>query len=129
MLNSSSSTPPSIKRQHRIAKRRAIRRRRVDLECGCTIYQHLNCTGHGFTHRGTHHCTSGREWRLYLGDNKSPLFQDIRGRGSTIHNDQSISRPDQVQSQPQESVGSPQGLHDLPSLDDIDSSFWNDLFE
>ncbi|ADW10638.1 transactivator protein [Sida micrantha mosaic virus-[snap bean:Brazil:2003]] len=79
MLNSSSSTPPSIKPRHRIAKKRAIRRRRVDLECGCCLYQHLNCTGHGFPHRGIHNCTSGREWRIYLGDNKSPVFQDVPG--------------------------------------------------
>ncbi|QMV80670.1 trans-acting protein [Tomato yellow net virus] len=129
MLNSSSSTPPSIKTKHRIAKKRAVRRRRVDLDCGCTIYQHLNCTGHGFTHRGTHHCTSSREWRLYLGDNKSPVFQDVQSRGSTVHDDQSVSRPNKVQPQPEESVASPQGLFEFPGLDDISDSFWEDLFK
>nr|AGD98634.1 transactivating protein [Sida mottle Alagoas virus]AGD98639.1 transactivating protein [Sida mottle Alagoas virus]AGD98644.1 transactivating protein [Sida mottle Alagoas virus] len=128
MLNSSSSTPPSIKPRHRIAKKRAVRRRRVDLDCGCSIYQHLNCTGHGFTHRGTHHCTSSREWRLYLGNNKSPLFQDNQGRGSTVHQDKSVPHPDQVQPQPEESIGSPQGIPQFPSLDDINDSFWDDLF-
>ncbi|ACD93153.1 trans-activating protein [Tomato leaf distortion virus] len=129
MLNSSSSTPPSIKQQHRIAKKRAIRRRRIDIECGCSIYVHINCIGHGFTHRGTHHCTSGREWRLYLGDNKSPVFQDAPSRRHPVHKDQSVSHPDTVQPQPQESVGSPQGIPELPSLDDIDESFWDDLFK
>nr|AFX60762.1 TRAP [Macroptilium yellow spot virus] len=128
MRNSSSSTPPSIKVQHRAAKRRAIRRRRIDIDCGCSIYVHINCRGHGFTHRGTHHCTSGREWRLYLGDIKSPLFQNQPPGGSTIHDNQDIPRPDQVQPQPQESIGSPQGISQFPSLDDIPESFWDDIF-
>nr|QWB14712.1 trans-activating protein [Sida yellow blotch virus]QWB14717.1 trans-activating protein [Sida yellow blotch virus] len=129
MLNSSSSTPPSIKRRHRIAKRRAPRRRRIDIDCGCSIYVHINCSNHGFTHRGTHHCASGREWRLYLGDNKSPLFQDIPSRGPVVHPDQGVPRTDTVQPQPQESIGSPQGIPQLPSLDDFSDSFWNDLFD
>ncbi|ACN42979.1 Trap [Bean golden mosaic virus-[Brazil:SAdG 7:soybean:2008]] len=129
MRNSSSSTPPSIKVQHRAAKKRAIRRRRVDLECGCTIYVHINCYGHGFTHRGTHHCTSSGEWRVYLGDIKSPLFQDVQRRRSTIHNDQSIPPPNTVQPQPQEQTGSTQGFPEFPSLDDISSSFWDDIFK
>ncbi|AMY16577.1 transactivating protein [Triumfetta yellow mosaic virus] len=128
MLNSSSSTPPCIKPRHRIAKKREIRRRRVDLGCGCSIYVHINCTGHGFTHRGTHHCTSGREWRLYLGNNKSPLFQDMPSRGHHVHEDKSVPRSDTVQPQPQESIGSPQGVPELPSLDDITDSFCDDLF-
>ncbi|AWD77151.1 trans-activating protein [Sida yellow golden mosaic virus] len=129
MLNSSSSTPPSIKAKHRITKKRAIRRRRIDLDCGCSIYVHIACTGHGFTHRGAHHCTSGREWRLYLGDNKSPVFQDIQGRGHAVHDDTCVPRADTVQPQPQESTGSPQGIPELPSLDDFSESFWNDLFD
>nr|UWJ07347.1 transactivating protein [Begomovirus paulistiensis] len=129
MLNSSSSTPPSIKSQHRIAKKRAIRRRRIDTDCGCTIYQHINCVGHGFTHRGVHHCTSSREWRVYLGDNKSPLFQDNTRRGPNLHQHPGLPHPNPVQPQPEESVGSPQVLHQLPSLDDISDSFWDDLFK
>nr|QWB14742.1 trans-activating protein [Sida yellow blotch virus]QWB14747.1 trans-activating protein [Sida yellow blotch virus]QWB14752.1 trans-activating protein [Sida yellow blotch virus] len=129
MLNSSSSTPPSIKRRHRIAKRRAPRRRRIDIDCGCSIYVHINCSNHGFTHRGTHHCASGREWRLYLGDNKSPLFQDIPSRGPAVHPDQGVPHSDKVQPQPQESIGSPQGIPQLPSLDDFSDSFWEDLFD
>nr|ALT14565.2 Trap [Sida yellow net virus] len=129
MQNSSSSTPPCIKVQHRAAKRRGTRRRRIDIQCGCTVYVHINCSNHGFTHRGTHHCASGREWRLYLGDNKSPVFQDIPRRGHVVHDDQSVPRADTVQPQPQESIGSPQGIPELPSLDDISDSFWNDLFD
>nr|AWX66254.1 trans-activating protein [Sida yellow net virus] len=129
MLNSSSSTPPCIKVQHRAAKKRGTRRRRIDLVCGCTIYVHISCSNNGFTHRGTHHCASSREWRLYLGDNKSPVFQDIPRRGPVVHDDQSVPRTDTVQPQPQESIGSPQGLPELPSLDDFSASFWTDLFE
>nr|ALK03448.1 transactivator protein [Whitefly-associated begomovirus 3] len=128
MLSSSPSNPPSIKKANRRAKQRATRRRRIDLQCGCTIYFHIGCSGHGFTHRGTHHCTSGREWRVYLGDNKSPLFQDIRSRGSAIHQDQGVSSANTVQPQPEESVASPQSLPEFPGLDDIDDSFWVNLF-
>ncbi|ALK03438.1 transactivator protein [Whitefly-associated begomovirus 1] len=127
MLNSSSSTPPSIKTRHRIAKSRP-RRRRIDLQCGCSIYFHIDCAGHGFTHRGTHHCASGREWRFYLADSQSPLFHGTESRGSTIHQDKNIPRPDTVQPQPQEGVGSTEGVPELPSLDDVASSFWDDIF-
>nr|CCH63309.1 TrAP [Tomato yellow distortion leaf virus] len=128
MRSSSPSHPPSIKKAHRQAKKRAIRRRRIDLECGCSIYFHIGCTGHGFTHRGTHHCTSGGEWRVYLGDRKSPVFQDVQSRRPAVYQDKGVSCPDTVQPQPEESVGSPQSLPELPSLDDIDDSFWVNLF-
>uniref|UniRef100_J7HEQ7 Transcriptional activator protein n=1 Tax=Sida golden mosaic Buckup virus-[Jamaica:St. Elizabeth:2004] TaxID=929769 RepID=J7HEQ7_9GEMI len=128
MRSSSPSHPPSIKQKHKQAKKRAIRRRRIDLECGCSIYFHIGCTGHGFTHRGTHHCTSGREWRIYLGDRKSPTFQDVPSRGPVVHEHQDIHHTNTVQPQPEESVASPQSLPELPSLDDIDDSFWVDLF-
>ncbi|AAZ29485.1 Trap [Bean golden yellow mosaic virus [HomesteadFL]] len=129
MRSSSPSQPPSIKAQHRIAKRRAIRRRRIDLNCGCSIFYHIKCADHGFTHRGEHHCASGREFRFYLGGTKSPLFQDHASGRSSIHTNKDIPHPSQVQSQPQESTGSPQSIPELPSLDDIDSSFWDDIFK
>ncbi|ADK55016.2 transactivator protein [Chino del tomate Amazonas virus] len=129
MRSSSPSAPPSIKRAHRQAKKRAIRRRRIDLECGCSIYLHIGCTGHGFTHRGTHHCTSGREWRVYLGDNKSPIFQDIQRRDTHVHELQGVSHTNTVQSQPQEGVESTQSHPEFPSLDDISDSFWDDIFK
>ncbi|AAD09667.1 transactivator protein [Tomato mottle Taino virus] len=128
MRCSSPSQPPSIKIAHRQGKKRAIRRRRVDLQCGCSIYFHLNCAGHGFTHRGTHHCTSGGEWRVYLGNTKSPLFQDVQSRGLAVHQNQGIPRTNTIQPQPEESVASPQSLPELPSLDDIDDSFWINIF-
>ncbi|AEV76910.1 transcriptional transactivator protein [Pepper leaf curl Lahore virus] len=116
------STPVPIKVQHRAAKKRN-RRRRVDLNCGCSYYVALNCHNHGFTHRGTHHCSSGDEWRLYLGGSKSPLFQDHRPQqpavpDGTRHN----NRPDTVQPQPEESVGDAQMFSSLPNLDDFTAS-------
>ncbi|AAR95969.1 TrAP [Tomato mosaic leaf curl virus] len=131
MQNSSSSTPPSIKPQHRRAKRAraTIRRRRLDLDCGCSVYVHINCRNHGFTHRGTHHCSSSNEWRFYLGGSKSPLFQDNPSGGPSIHNDQNLHHPNPVQLQPEEGVESTQGLPEFPNLDDISSSFWDDIFK
>ncbi|UDP19914.1 transcriptional activation protein [Tomato mottle leaf distortion virus] len=129
MLNSSSSNPPSIKPRHRAAKRRALRRRRIDLNCGCSVYIHINCVNNGFTHRGVHHCASSGEWRVYLGGTKSPLFQDNQGGRPTLHHDQSLPHPDTVQPQPQESVGSPLSLPELPNLDEFSDSFWDDLFK
>ncbi|AEF12622.1 transcription activator [Chenopodium leaf curl virus] len=129
MRSSSPSHPPSIKIAHKIAKKRGIRRRRIDLDCGCSIYVHIGCSGHGFTHRGTHHCSSSGEWRFYMGDRKSPLFQDRQGGGTGVHVQQSVPHPDQGKPQPAESVGSPQGLLNLPSLDDFSDSFWDDVLK
>nr|AOT83444.1 trans-activating protein [Wissadula yellow mosaic virus] len=128
MPSLSLSTPPCIKKAHRQAKRRAIRRRRIDLECGCSIYLHINCAEYGYTHRGTHHCASSGEWRLYLGNNKSPVFQDVQGRGPSIHNNKGLPCTNTVQPQLEESIASPQSIPELPNLDDIPDSFWADLF-
>ncbi|APB03056.1 TrAP [Common bean severe mosaic virus] len=122
------SSPPKIKPRHRYAKKQ-IRRRRIDLQCGCSIYIHINCRNNGFTHRGTHHCSSGDEWRLYLGGSKSPLFQDNQSRETTLHTHDGVPHTSPSQPQPEESVGSPQSLLQFPSLDDIDDSFWADLFK
>ncbi|CAD79314.1 Trans-activating protein [Dicliptera yellow mottle virus] len=129
MRSSSPSHCPSIKPIHKRAKKRAIRRRRVDLNCGCSIYIHINCANHGFTHRGNHHCSSSNEWRFYLGSSKSPLFQDTPSRGSNVHTQQGVSPSNQVQLQPSEEIGSSQSLLQLPSLDDFSDSFWDDLFK
>nr|CRI68246.1 Transcriptional activator protein [Pepper golden mosaic virus] len=129
MLNSSSSTLPPIKAQHRIAKKRPIRRRRIDLNCGCSIFIHINCANNGFTHRGEHHCTSGREFRFYLGGSKSPIFQDTSRGGPVVHQNQDIPHRSPVQPQPTSSISSPQGIPPFPSLDDFDESFWDDIFK
>nr|AHL29199.1 AC2 protein [Sida yellow vein Vietnam virus] len=127
MQNSSPSrshcTQVPIKVQHRTAKKRPIRRRRVDLPCGCSYYFGLNCANHGFSHRGNHHCNSGREWRLYLDGQQSPLFQDNPARPETVLDEpRRNNTPSPIQLQPAESVGDTPMFSDLPNLDSFTSS-------
>ncbi|CBX51440.1 transcritional activation protein [Ageratum leaf curl Cameroon virus] len=126
--STSHSTQVPIKVQHRIAKQKVVRRKRVDLECGCSYFIHINCSNHGFTHRGTHHCASSLEWRFYLGDTKSPVFQDNQPRRETVqlptrHNNST----NQVQPQPAEGVGDSQVFSELQSLDELTPSDWSFL--
>ncbi|AGO45836.1 transcriptional activator protein [East African cassava mosaic virus] len=96
----SHSSPPPIKARHRQAKIRAPRRRRIDLSCGCSIYRSINCHNHGFTHRGTHHCSSSAEWRIYMGDTKSPIFQNPQPQQQAVQHEPRHHRcPDSVQLQ------------------------------
>ncbi|ABP04006.1 transactivator protein [Radish leaf curl virus] len=121
------STQVPIKVQHRHAKK-GNRRRRVDLPCGCSYFIALACHNYGFTHRGTHHCSSSREWRVYLGDSKSPVFQDNRTPQPSIHNERRHNQsPNTVQLQPEESVGDAQVFSSLPNLDDFTASDWSFL--
>ncbi|AIC83090.1 TrAP [Chilli leaf curl Virus - [Pakistan:2011]] len=121
------STQVPIKVQHRLAKK-GTRRRRVDLDCGCSYFIALRCRGYGFTHRGTHHCSSSREFRVYLGDNKSPVFQDNRAPPPAIPEEpRHHNSPSAVQSQPEESVGDTQMFSNLPNLDDLTASDWSFL--
>ncbi|ADU02159.1 transcription activator protein [Rhynchosia yellow mosaic India virus] len=121
-------SPPSIKAQHRCAKKKAIRRKRIDLKCGCSYYMHINCANHGFTHRGEHHCNSSTEWRIYLGDKKSPIFQDPRASQETVQQQQRhFDCPDQIQPQLKEGTGDSQMFFDLQNLDDLTASDWSFL--
>nr|AFX95951.1 Transcriptional activator protein [Tomato leaf curl Karnataka virus] len=118
------STPVPIKMEHRLAKK-GNRRRRVDLPCGCSYFIALACHDHGFTHRGTHHCSSSRDWRVYLGDSKSPIFQDNRASQPAIPDEpRHHHRPSTVQSQPEESVGDTQMFPSNPNMDDLTASDW-----
>nr|CDR32842.1 Transcriptional Activator Protein [Catharanthus yellow mosaic virus]CRL92714.1 Transcriptional activator protein [Cathranthus yellow vein mosaic virus] len=118
-------TQVPIKVRHRAAKRRAIRRKRVDLNCGCSYYVHINCHNHGFTHRGIHHCSSSREWRVYLGDSKSPLFQDNRTpQQATQHEPRHHQHQGPVQSQPQEETGDNEVFLGLEDPHSFTSSNW-----
>nr|QQL11677.1 transcription activator protein [Cherry tomato leaf curl virus] len=120
-------TQVPIKVQHRLAKKKT-RRRQVDLPCGCSYFIALACHDHGFTHRGTHHCSSSREWRVYLGDSKSPLFQDNKASQPAIPDEpRHHHRPSTVQSQPEESVGDTQMFPSLPNLDDLTAPDWSFL--
>ncbi|CBA34960.1 AC2 protein [Velvet bean severe mosaic virus] len=122
------SSPPSIKAQHRCAKRKAIRRRRIDLSCGCTYYMHIRCANYGFTHRGEHHCNSTKEWRIYLGDKQSPLFRDFGTlpNPTRIEND-SNQNENQVQPQSEESTANAQVLPELDNLPLFQGDFWDDI--
>nr|ALB25977.1 transcription activator [Okra enation leaf curl virus] len=120
-------TQVPIKVQHREA-RELHRRKRVDLDGGCSYYLSINCFNHGFSHRGTHHCSSSKEWRLYLGGSKSPLFQDPQPRRPSIHDEHGHNKnQDPIQLQPSESSGSAQVFSDLPGLDDLTPSDWSFL--
>ncbi|ANT82186.1 AC2 protein [Ramie yellow mosaic virus] len=118
-------TQVPIKVQHRIAKKKSIRRRRVDLPCGCTYYISINCASHGFTHRGVHHCNSSREWRVYLAGAESPVFQDHETRRETVPEQlRHHHSPSPVQLQPEESIGDTPMFSDLPNLDSFTTSDW-----
>nr|ASU11093.1 AC2 transcriptional activator [Squash leaf curl China virus] len=109
-------------------KKKAIRRRRIDLPCGCSYYMSINCHDHGFTHKGVHHCGSSREWRVYLGSSKSPVFQNNKTRYQTVsrrtrHNQSA----DNVQPQPAESTGTSQMCSNVPDLDGLTPSDWDFL--
>ncbi|ACM62304.1 replication enhancer protein [Sunn hemp leaf distortion virus [India:Barrackpore2:2008]] len=92
------------------------------------ISYHSPVHDHGFTHRGTHHCSSSRDWRVYLGDSKSPLFQDTRAPEPSIsHQPRYKNRPNTVQSQPKESTGDSQLFPILPNLDVFTASDWSFL--
>ncbi|AAP47117.1 transcriptional activator [Luffa yellow mosaic virus] len=109
-------------------KKRNIRRKRIDLRCGCSYYMSINCHDHGFTHRGVHHCGSSREWRLYLGNSKSPVFQNIETRQPTLHDrTRHNSGTDTVQPQPEESAGTSQVCSNFPNLDGLTPSDWDFL--
>ncbi|ABN80359.1 C2 protein [Pumpkin yellow mosaic Malaysia virus] len=109
-------------------KKKNIRRRRIDLPCGCSYYMSINCHDHGFTHRGVHHCGSSREWRIYLGSSKSPLFQNIETRHQTLsHGTRHNQNACNVQPQTAESTGTSQMCSNVPDLDGLTPSDWDFL--
>ncbi|QGA69868.1 transactivator protein [Ocimum mosaic virus] len=115
-----------IKVQHKIAKqtkRTTIRRKRIDLRCGCSYFLSIDCHNHGFSHRGEYHCSSVNEWRLYLRRAESPIFQNSIPPQQTIpdgtrHN----CGPSQIQPQPQEGVGDSEVFSDLQDLHSFTTS-------
>nr|UFP63025.1 AC2 [East African cassava mosaic Malawi virus] len=117
-----------IKVSHRTVKNRAVRRRRVDFVCGCSFYLHIDCTNHGFSHRGTHHCASSKKWRFYLGNKKSPFFPNPQTRGEAReHEPGHHPTPDTVQPQHEEGIGDSQVFSQLQGLDDLTASDWSFL--
>nr|CAM84531.1 AC2 protein [Pepper yellow vein Mali virus]CAM84537.1 AC2 protein [Pepper yellow vein Mali virus] len=117
------STQVPIKVIHRRAKTKAIRRKRIDLDCGCSYYLHIDCINHGFTHRGITHCNSMREWRLYLDNQKSPLFQNNQAPRETIQQTMGHNpHTNPIQPQFEESIGDTPVLSGLPDLDSLTTS-------
>nr|AEF38364.1 AC2 [Tomato leaf curl New Delhi virus] len=109
-------------------KKKSIRRRRIDLQCGCTFYISIHFHDPGFTHRGVHHCGSSREWRLYLGNSKSPVFQNFETQQQTLpktarHHQYSNT----IQPQPAESPGTSQVFSNFQNLDGLTPSDWDFL--
>nr|QIQ31314.1 transcription activator protein [Tomato leaf curl virus]QIQ31356.1 transcription activator protein [Tomato leaf curl virus] len=126
--SNSHCTQVPIKTQHRAAKQRLHRRKRIDLNCGCSYYLSLNCRNHGFTHRGTHHCASGTEWRLYLGNRQSPIFQHHGTLEETVQlQPRHHHSTTPIQPQPKEGTGDSQVFHDLQDLDNLTASDWSFL--
>nr|UFP62846.1 AC2 [African cassava mosaic virus] len=122
------STQVAIKVYHRQSKKRAFRRRRVDLVCGCSYYLHINCSNHGFTHRGLHHCASSNKWRVYLGNKQSPVFHNHQAPTKAILNEPGHhNSPGSDQSQPGEGAGDSQMFSQLQDLDDLTASDWSFL--
>ncbi|AAF02099.1 AC2 trap protein [Pepper leaf curl virus] len=119
------SSQVPIKVRHRIAKK-TTRRRRVDLPCGCSYFVALGCHPHGFTHRGTSHCSSSsssREWRIYLDGQQSPIFQNnTTPREAVPEEPRHNHGANPVQLQPEESGGTTPMLSNLPNLDSFTSS-------
>ncbi|KAL6952808.1 hypothetical protein U1Q18_010687 [Sarracenia purpurea var. burkii] len=96
-----------------------VRRRRIDLLCGCTIYVHINCANDGFTHRGHNHAIANAHWRVILGFEESSLHQGNR-QGYNKPVELSVLHHNNVQPQLEESTESPQGSIPLPDMDNIE---------
>ncbi|QKE61402.1 transcriptional activator protein [Tomato leaf curl Kunene virus] len=126
--STSRSTQVPIKVRHKIGKAKAVRRKRIDLDCGCSFFIHINCALNGFAHRGRHHCSSSMEWRLLLGSTQSPVLQDNETRPEAIPmQPRHHINTNTVQPQPQEGFGDSQMFSELPDLDGLTSSDWSFL--
>nr|AEF38358.1 AC2 [Tomato leaf curl New Delhi virus] len=109
-------------------KKKSIPKRRVDLPCGCTYYISINCHDHGFTHRGVHHCGTSREWRIYLGNSKSPVSQTFEARQQALPNTARHHQDSNtIQPQPAESPGTSQVFSNFQNLDGLTPSDWDFL--
>nr|QZX45765.1 transcription activator protein [Chilli leaf curl virus] len=121
------STQVPIKVKHRLAKTGTMRRG-FDLDRGWSYFIALRCHRHGFTDRRTHQCSSSRECRVYLGDNKSTVFQDNRApQPASPEDPRHHNSPSTVQSHPEESVADTPMFSNLPNLDDLTASDWSFL--
>nr|UFI08383.1 transcriptional activator protein [Mungbean yellow mosaic India virus] len=123
-------SPPSIKVQHRVAKKRAIRRSRIDLTCGCSYYIHINCRNYGFSHRGEHHCSSTQEWRLSMGGAKSGVYQNHAAQCDTsgTRNDGNQS-PHNIQPQVEVCTVDAQAIGGNEAIPLLFEDIWDDIID
>nr|QHU79400.1 transactivator protein [Opuntia virus 1]QHU79424.1 transactivator protein [Opuntia virus 1] len=94
---------------HRNAKKRKRRPRRLafHLSCGCTFLYSKNC-GHGFSHRGSYHSISSRDWDLHMEGPQSPIHETIIHRGQ--YSRTVVPHPNTGQPQPAQTIRPPQML-------------------
>ncbi|CAP78912.1 AC2 protein [Ageratum yellow vein virus - [G129]] len=127
MQNSSPSTAHCtqvpIKVQHRIAKRKPIRRRRVDLTCGCSYYFGIDCANHGFSHRGNYSLQLNARVACIPGRSKIPYIS----RYPSTTRDHSTTTTTSYRSKynsstTEESVGNTPVFSELPDLDSLTTS-------
>nr|QHU79490.1 transactivator protein [Opuntia virus 1] len=113
---------------HRNAKKRRRRERRIafHLECKCTFLHSKTC-GHGFTHRGTHHCISGRDWDLHLEGPQSPIHETIIHRGQ--YSRTVVPHPDPGKPQPPKRARLTQILDPDGDTDQFEDSDWEFILE
>nr|QHU79220.1 transactivator protein [Opuntia virus 1] len=109
-----------IKKIHQKRKRRQ-RRIAFHLECGCTFLYSKTC-GNGFTHRGTHHCISGRDWDLHREGSQSPIHQTIVHRGQ--YSRTVVPHPDPGKPQPPKTTRITQVLDPDGDTDQFEDSDW-----
>ncbi|ACG69443.1 AC2 [Jatropha leaf curl virus] len=98
------------------------------LEVRMFIFSLANCANHGFTHRGTHHCSSFQQWRLYLDGPKSSVLPRHQSHEQTLQPGPGHhTPPNTIQSQSQASTTDTQVLPELQSLDSFTDSDWDVL--
>nr|BAS69603.1 transcriptional enhancer protein [Jatropha leaf curl virus] len=98
------------------------------LEVRLFIFSVDNCANHGFTHRGTHHCSSFEQWRLYLDRPKSSVLPTPQSHEQALpprtgHH----TPPNTIQLQSQASTTDTQVLPELQSWDSFRDSDWDVL--
>ncbi|AGK29967.1 transcriptional activator protein [Jatropha mosaic Lucknow virus] len=98
------------------------------LEVRLFIFSVINCANHGFTHRGTHHCSSFEQWRLYLDGPKSSVLPAHQSHEPALLSGPGHhTPPNTIQPQSQASTTDTQVLPELQSLDSFTDSDWDIL--
>nr|QEY87973.1 transcriptional activator [Tomato leaf curl Palampur virus] len=124
-LHSRDHSTPVAKTSRPKKKKKNIRRRRVDLQCGCSYYISITCHDHGFGPREIHPCGPSKGWREFLDRSNSPVFHHFETPQETLpHQPRHYNSPNTVQPQPEESTGASQVFSNIPDLDGLTPSDW-----